>query len=125
MSTSARSGVVIFTGDKERLSRFYKSVTDLRVRADDSSVTVLASDEFELVIHALPGEPVAQTAAAREDVYVKPFFSVRSLADAREKAIALGGQLRPASEEWGARGFIACEGVDPDGNVIQFRQDAP
>jgi len=54
----------------------------------------------------------------------KPFFPVTSLSKARERAVALGGQLRPRSEEWEARGFRACEAIDPDGNVIQFREDA-
>ena len=60
----------------------------------------------------------------REDSYIKPFFPVNSLSEARERAVALGGQLRPPNEEWEARGFRACEAIDPDGNVIQFREDA-
>jgi predicted enzyme related to lactoylglutathione lyase len=122
---AARTGVVIFTGDKERLARFYNAMTGLPVRVNDEGVTVLASDEFELVIHALPREPAVQTSVPRQDVYIKPFFPVKSLAEAREKAEALGCHLGPANEEWEARGFRACEATDPDGNVIQFRQDAP
>jgi hypothetical protein len=37
---------------------------------------------------------------------------------------ALGGRLSPAAEEWRGRGFRACEAIDPDGNPIQFREDA-
>lgn len=122
---NSRPGAVIFTGDKERLTRFYQTLTDLTIRENDDSVTVLASDHFELVIHALPGEPPGHASAAREDVYMKPFFPVASLTDARKKAEQLGGNLRPADEEWQARGFRASEAVDPDGNVIQFREDAP
>lgn len=122
---SARPGVVIFTGDKDRLTGFYRAVTRLSVREQDDTVSVLTSEEFELVIHALPDEPPGDPSAVRRDVYVKPFFPVVSLAEARETAPSLGGSLRPAAEEWKARGFTACEGVDPDGNVIQFRQEAP
>lgn len=126
MATSTRPGVVIFTGGKERLARFYEAMTGLAVLSSDRDTTVLASGEFELVIHALPGEAsVGQPPLVRKDVYIKPFFPVRSLSEARERAAALGGQLRPASEEWAARGFRACEAVDPDGNVIQFREAAP
>jgi catechol 2,3-dioxygenase-like lactoylglutathione lyase family enzyme len=125
MSRNVRPGAVIFTGDKKRLTRFYQAITGLPVRVDDDSVTVLASEHFELVIHALPGEPLGHPSATREEVYVKPFFPVASLADARETATSLGGNLRPAHEEWEARGFRACEAVDPDGNVIQFREEAP
>ena len=126
MATIIGPGAVIFTGDKERLARFYEAMTGLAVRTTDRDISVLGSDEFELVIHALPGEPaVGRPPLAREDVYIKPFFPVTSLAEARERAAALGGQLRPRNEEWEARGFRACEAIDPDGNIIQFREDAP
>ena len=124
MSENARPGAVIFTGDRERLARFYEAVTGLPVRVNDDRVTVLASEHFELVIHALPGEPPGRASAARQDGYVKPFFPVASLAEARETAASLGGRLRPPGEEWEARGFRACEAVDPDGNLIQLREDA-
>jgi len=125
MSRHSRPGAVIFTGNKERLSAFYAAMTGLPMRVNEGSVTVLASDHFELVIHALSGEPPGRDSTARQDSYVKPFFPVASLADAREKAAQLGGELRPAVEEWEARGFRACEALDPDGNLIQFRQDMP
>jgi predicted enzyme related to lactoylglutathione lyase len=67
---------------------------------------------------------VRQPPLAREDVYIKPFFPVTSLSEAQQRAAALGGQLRPRDEEWEARGFRACEAIDPDGNVIQFRKDS-
>jgi hypothetical protein len=86
---------------------------------------IVYSGRFELVLHSLPGEPaVRQTPLAREDCYLKPFFPVPSLSEARERAVALGGRLRPQSEEWAARGFRACEALDPDGNVMQFREEA-
>lgn len=118
-------GTVVFTGDKERLVAFYASVTGLDLRVHDDEVAVLASDEFELVIHALAGEPPGMASRPRDDVHLKPFFPVKSLSEARERARALGGELGPASEEWTARGFRACEAVDPDGNRIQFRETAP
>lgn len=125
MRQSIRPGTVIFTGDKNRLVRFYEPMTGLKVRVDDGDVTVLASDEFELVIHALRSESQVQASRPRDDAYVKPFFPVKSLSEARECAAALGGQLSPATEEWEARGFRACEAIDPDGNRIQFREIAP
>jgi len=126
MATNIRPGAVIFTGERQRLARFYGALTGLAVRFEDDNITVLASDVFELVIHSLATEPaVGEPPLAREDSYIKPFFPVTSLSEARARAPAMGGQLRPAKEEWEARGFRACEAVDPDGNVIQFREDAP
>jgi predicted enzyme related to lactoylglutathione lyase len=128
MSSNLRPGAVIFTGDHKRLANFYETMTGFDVSFADDQVTVLRSDSFELVIHALPNEANESVAneplQVREDSYIKPLFPVRSLSEAREKAAALGGRLRPAEEEWSARGFRACEAIDPDGNVIQFREEA-
>jgi len=125
MVSNIRPGEVIFTGNHKRLANFYKAITGLTVSYADDKVTVLRSDSFELVIHLLPNESrVNQPPQVRQDSYIKPFFPVLSLSETRERAAALGGQLRPAEEEWTARGFRACEAIDPDGNVIQFREEA-
>jgi predicted enzyme related to lactoylglutathione lyase len=125
MPNGIRPGAVIFTGDHKRLAKFYEAVTDLTASFTDEQISVLSSDNFELVIHSLPGEPATrEPLRVREDSYIKPFFPVASLAETRKRAAALGGQLRPQNQEWEARGFCACEGTDPDGNVIQFRQVA-
>ena len=125
MVSNIRPGAVIFTGDHKRLANFYEAITGLTVSFADDQVTVLRSDSFELVIHALPNEcAVDHPPQVRQDSYIKPFFPVPSLSEARERASALGGQLRPAGEEWTARGFRACEAIDPDGNLIQFREEA-
>ncbi len=126
MATNIRPGVVIFSGNHKRLAKFYEAMTGLPVCFTDDGLTVLGSDTFELVIHALSAEPpVSESPVAREDSYMKPFFPVTNLSEARERAAALGGQLQPQDKEWTARGFRACEAVDPDGNVIQFREDVP
>jgi predicted enzyme related to lactoylglutathione lyase len=125
MVSNIRPGAVIFTGDHKRLANFYEGITGLTVSFADDKVTVLRSDSFELVIHALPNESaVDQPPQVRQDSYIKPFFPVLSLSEARERAAALGGQLSPAEEEWTARGFRAFEAIDPDGNVMQFREEA-
>lgn len=125
MATNVRPGAVIFTGDHKRLAKFYEATTGLAMRFTDENITVLGSETFELVIHSLSGEPVVtEPPLPRKDSYIKPFFPVTSLSAARERATAFGGELRPQSEEWTARGFRACEAIDPDGNVIQFREDS-
>ncbi|HSE32111.1 MAG TPA: VOC family protein [Pyrinomonadaceae bacterium] len=124
MPINIRPGAVIFTGDHKRLAKFYEGVTGLSVRYADEGIIVLGSETFELVIHSLSNEPPVNDApSVREDTYIKPFFPVKSLSETREKAAALGGRLRPQTEEWEARGFRACEAIDPDGNVIQFREE--
>src|SRR5947208_2416548 len=116
METNIRPGAVIFTADHKRLSKFYEATTGLTSSFTDDTITVLGSDIFELVLHSIPGAPtVSEPVRVREDSCIKPFFPVRSLAEARDRAAATGGKLRPQSAEWEARGFRACEAIDPDG----------
>jgi predicted enzyme related to lactoylglutathione lyase len=124
MAVNARYGAVIFAANLERMADFYTAVTGLAVELADETVVVLGSGRFELVIHKLAGEPVpGGPPMAREDTYIKPFFPVASLAAARAAAATFGGRLQPADKEWSGRGFRACEAVDPEGNVIQFREE--
>ena len=123
MPRALNPGVVVFTGNRSSLARFYQAVAGLSVRVEDDRVTVLATETFDLVLHDLPGEPrVENPPRVREDTWIKPFFPVPSLAEARAKAEALGGKLQPVEKEWSWRGFRASEAHDPDGNVIQFRE---
>lgn len=116
--------VVIFVANVARVSEFYRHVADMRVEHADADHVVLDGAGLQLVIHALRGEPesVATPVAVREDSYIKPCLPVRSLAEARVAADRLGGHLRPMSDEWRARGFRACDGHDPEGNVFQARE---
>jgi predicted enzyme related to lactoylglutathione lyase len=126
MASNGRFGIVIFASDHRKLADFYAAVTGLSVQVADDSIVVLRSTEYELVIHKLVGEPApTEPPGLRIDSYVKPFFPVTSLASVRERVATLGGHMEPQSKEWSARGFRACEAVDLEGNVIQFREDAP
>lgn len=37
-------------------------------------------------------------------------------------AAATGGQIKPPEAEWRFRGQVIVDGLDPEGNVLQFRQ---
>src|SRR6185503_13073712 len=116
MNTKIKPGAVIFAADQARLAKFYEAMTGFTVSLADDRHTVLSSEHFELLLHALSGEsPPKESPDARLDSYIKVFFPVESLAEARTKAVALGGRLRPQEQEWSARGFRACEAVDPEG----------
>jgi len=123
MAMRIKPGAVVFAHDFQRLARFYSGIAGLETILADASHAVLASGDLELVLHALSGESLPDAPpVAREDTYVKLFFPVASLAAARERAAKLGGRLLPADREWTARGFRACDGVDPEGNVFQLRE---
>jgi len=120
---------VLFAKDLSRVAKFYEELLDLSVVVAEPEKIVLESDEFLLVVHAVPREvaesiSITSPPELRTDVPIKLFFPVASLAEARAKASSLGGALYPTHKEWGARGFRACDGYDPEGNIVQVREGA-
>lgn len=129
MSNLPKPGAVIFAKDIRKLAAFYEQLISLSITHAEPDHIVLESDTLQLVIHGIPKQVadaihIATPPAVREETPIKLFFPVSSIADARRQAPALGGQVGPEKKEWEARGFRACDGYDPEGNVFQIRQDA-
>lgn len=125
MNAVIKPAAVVFAADPARLARFYVAMTGLSVVTEDRQHTVLESETFQLVLHAMSGDHAVESPpVVREDACIKLAFPVASLAQARATAATLGGQVYPLSHEWQARGFRACDGIDPEGNVVQFREIA-
>jgi predicted enzyme related to lactoylglutathione lyase len=129
LSVKPKPSVVVFVSDVRRVSIFYRELASMLVLQEDEGHCVLEVDDFQLVVHRLSGEPsVRQDEAGhvpvREDSYVKLCLPVNSIAAARSLAAAQGGAIRSQQHEWEARGFRACDGHDPEGNVIQVRETA-
>ena len=123
--TSLLPAGVIFVDDIARVAAFYQVVAGLRaVHAGDGHV-VLEGAGHQLTIHALPDGVAARRYPTRDDSYIKLCLPVADIARARAAAASHGGEILPAEQEWTARGFRACDGRDPEGNVFQVRQPAP
>lgn len=129
MKHQPSSGAVVFAKDLSRVAAFYEALLPMVVVHAEADHVVLESSACQLVIHAVPKRIAASIQLAdppkrRSQTPIKLFFYVGSLADVRAKAPGLGGALDPASGEWAARDFRACDGHDPEGNVVQFRERA-
>jgi predicted enzyme related to lactoylglutathione lyase len=125
-----KPGAVVFAKDLQRVAKFYEEVVLLTVTHSERDHVVLESAAIQLVVHAIPQQiaksiSITEPPTVREETPIKLFFPVPSLAEARARASALGGQLNPSQKEWEARGFRACDGYDPEGNVVQLRQNVP
>ena len=127
MVDRVKPGLVLFAKDLEVVAGFYEGlVTPMVVTAQRDHV-VLESEAFQLVVHAIPAEiaesmEIATPPELRTEAPMKPILVVASLAEARAAAPALGGGLLPAEAEWVLGGSRVCDGVDPEGNVVQFRE---
>ena len=129
MPNTPKPGAVLFAKDLSRVARFYAELVGMTVTHSDKGVIVLESPNQQLVIHGIPKQiaksiVISSPPKRRTDTTVKLVFPVVSIAEARMKAIAHGGELNPKKKEFEARGFRACDGHDPEGNIVQFREDA-
>ena len=121
------TGAVLFAKDLDQVATFYSVMLGLTEanRADDH--IVLESPGFQLVVHRVTvGEaaaagihtpPVRRTAAA-----FKPVFFVPSISGLRAVVERHGGALEPIDQQWSFNGATVCDGLDPEGNVIQLRE---
>jgi hypothetical protein len=124
-----KPSLVLFVNDVARMCTFYQRLAAMTIEHDAEDHAILESAGVQLVIHGLPAHvseqwPIATPPALREDSYHKFCLPVGSISAARAVADLLGGQIKPTSAEWMARGFRACDGHDPEGNVIQVREPA-
>lgn len=128
MDEDAQAGAVIYVEDVPRVARFYEALAAMHTVVAEADHHVLATAAVQLVVHAIPQNLRGAASAdftPREGGAVKLFFTVPSLAAVRERAPALGGRLQPQDKEWAWRGCRICDGVDPEGNVVQFREPLP
>jgi hypothetical protein len=129
MKTRPKPSVVVFAKDVERLAAFYGEVAAMTVVASDKKHVVLDGEVFQVVVHDIPKKIAAKVVITkppkvRDGFPIKMCVPVLSIATARKTAAKLGGRIGPKSEEWEARGFCACDGYDPEGNVFQVRESA-
>ena len=125
MSGPARAGLFIYAVDMMRVARFYQELAGMQVMHQREDLMVLQSDDIQLLVHKTPDEiavgiEICSPPKRREHSALKFFFTVDSLADARTAAAKLGGEVR--GETWDGPGFVACNAIDPEGNVVQLRE---
>lgn len=127
MPAPIKAGAVLFAKDLDRLAQFYEQLADLPLIVRQADLTVLESETFQLVLHGLPevisaNLVITSPPLRRDDVPVKLVFPTSSLARVRTLAPSLGGGLDAPQDEWQGPYFRACDGYDPEGNVIQWRE---
>ena len=121
------TGAVLFAKGLEQVAVFYASVLGLREASRDGDHILLESPGFQLVVHRIPEHAAASVTPSRPrerraSASFKPVFFVQSLARVRARAKSLGGFMEPSDKEWTFNGAVVCDAVDPEGNVVQFRE---
>ena len=121
------AAAVLYVADLERMCSFYRECFALQATDTAADHCVLESETWTLSLVVVP-DSVAATLdlsvppARRTTVPIKLAFPVSSIRDLRPVVLDFGGQVDPSSAEWEYRGFRHCDGVDPEGNVIELRE---
>ncbi len=127
MSSPVKAGAVVYAKNIPRVSAFYAGAAGLEVAHTETDHIVLESPVLQLVIVAIP-EPIAASIELadpplrRTETPIKLVITVTSLHAARTAAKPLGGELDPPAREWQFQEYRICDGHDPEGNVVQFRE---
>jgi len=129
MRYESRAGAVLFAKDLTRVAKFYSVVLGLAESNGADDHILLESAGFQLVVHGIPdresdGSDTTAPSVRRTEAAFKPVFFVPSISRVREVAATYGGGIDPADREWTFDGATVCDGHDPEGNVIQFRERA-
>ncbi len=125
MADPARAGLFVYACDAGRVARFYEAVAGMHRLHESAELIVLQSADIQLLVHRIP-EHIAREIVVtsppqrREDTALKFFFTVASIEGSRATAASLGGQV--FDEQWRGPGFVACNAMDPEGNVFQLRE---
>ena len=127
MATSFHTGAVLYAKNLMLVKAFYERVLSLNVEHVEDDHVVLESPTFQLVILKVP-EHIASSIEIetppkrRTETPIKLAFEVPSISAARAIAHLHGGELFPPEREWTFQGYRVCDGLDPEGNIVQFRQ---
>jgi catechol 2,3-dioxygenase-like lactoylglutathione lyase family enzyme len=129
VSYESRTGAVLFAKGLDRMATFYSAVLGLTESNRDDDHIVLESPGFQLVVHRIPGDRAATVEIAvppvrRASAAFKPVFFIPSIAKIRVVAEPYGGVMEPKEKEWSFNGVTVCDALDPEGNVIQFREQS-
>ncbi len=127
MSDKPGAAAVLYAMDLGRMRAFYEAVLGWEVVHAGDDHAILETAAFQLILQAIPAS-IAETIESaspperRTETPIKLVFPIDSIREARDAAAAHGGELDAPEREWRFRTDRVCDGHDPEGNVVQFRE---
>lgn len=119
---TTRAAAVLYVADLARMRAFYENCLSFTAVDGGDDFCVLESAAWTLTMVASPAARAAAPSARRENTPIKLVFTVDTLEPLRPVIETLGGTLDQAATAWEFRGVLHCDGTDPEGNVLQWRE---
>ncbi len=127
MSYQSKSAAVIYAKDLLRVSKFYQEVLEFEEVHFEEDHVILESPVLQLVVLTIPELiakeiEISDPPVRRSETPIKLVFFIPNIESLRQAVVELGGALDPGEDEWQFQGHKVCDGNDPEGNVLQFRE---
>ena len=122
-----KAAAVLYVRRLDPMCSFYRECFGLEIAETAEDYCVLESDTWTLSLVVVP-DAVAATLQApvpparREGTPIKLAFGVPSIEDLRPVMARLGGRVDSGETQWEFRGLRHCDGLDPEGNVVQMTE---
>ncbi len=119
--------VVLWADRFDECRDFYQAILDATLEHESETFVDIRSANNAVLLHRVPEEWASDTskpAEPREENPIKPVFEVDNIEDARASVSSSAGQLFDPSTQQTYGAMTYCDGVDPDGNVIQVFETA-
>jgi predicted enzyme related to lactoylglutathione lyase len=126
-----RSAATIYVTDLDTMSVFYQQCFGLiEVARATGDYCILESDAWTLALVRASGIEASSIKIndpprRRTDTPIKLGFAVVDIDACRSAVRRLGGLAEAAEQDWQFRGVLHGDVVDPEGNVVQLRQELP
>ena len=120
-----KAAAVVYVRHLERMRSFYGQCFGFEVADGAAGYCVLESDAWSLSLVLAPDDVASRLdlsapAHRRAATPIKLAFYVPSIEDLRSLVDTLGGEIDPRETAWDFRGLRHCDGVDPEGNVLEL-----
>jgi predicted enzyme related to lactoylglutathione lyase len=120
---------VLYVVNMPRCVAFYRFVLDLKLDRAEDGFCVLSAPGTTLTLVQVPdhiaiGIQIGDPPERRSDTPIKLVFGVADIDATRVLAAQWGGYIDGADAQWQWAGTPRCDGVDPEGNVLQVSQGA-
>ncbi len=119
--------VVLWADRFDECRDFYRHLLGAHLMHESPTFVEVRSECAAVLLHRVPAEWASDTskpAQTREDNPIKPVFEVASIEGARAALSHIAGRLFDPSTQQTYELMTYCDGVDPDGNVIQVFEQA-
>ena len=119
--------IVLWSDLFDESAEFYRALLEGEIRNASESFVEVCADNACVMLHRVPVEWVSEISnppAVREENPIKPVFTVVSIANSRDSVAGGRGSVRPIDTEFVHGEWLFCDAIDPDGNVVQLRQQA-